>query len=352
MLIAEGPQRICESVKSAVADLTPIVCTHSADASRKAWSSRDEAFPLALVDLNHGEGRGLEIAAELLAFSPSTRVLIYGENPTADQLLAALNGGIAGFLHLPLDLDLLRDKLQAALRDDKSAGGLQASLREQTKVLRRTRRAGLLALAKLAEHRDTETGLHVERVSAFSAELANELSRSPAFEQSIDAEFIDAIRVAAALHDIGKVAIPDEILRKPGRLTAEEFETVKSHSMIGWQVIQSARAEDSGHDPVLDMAAVVCRNHHERWDGSGYPDKLQGDAIPLAARIVAVIDAFDAMRSARVYNPERTSQETGAEILRCRGTHFDPAIIDIFLPNIEAFENLGRMLDRKSARWK
>jgi putative two-component system response regulator len=228
---------------------------------------------------------------------------------------------------------------------------LHTEARERHSMLLRTRRAGLLALAHLAEHRDSETGLHVERVGAFASLLTTLLRSEGVCASEITEEFQGAIRMAAALHDIGKVAVPDAILHKPGGLTPEEFAVMQSHCVKGWEVIESARREEGGHDPQLRLASEVVRWHHEKWDGSGYPDGLKGEQIPLAARLVGVIDAYDAMRSRRVYVEALGRNEALAEMRRCVGRHFDPRIAEVFIGHAGEFEALGRNLERITARW-
>lgn len=194
--------------------------------------------------------------------------------------------------------------------------------------------------------------MHVERVAAFSEELAKRMREEGVYADQINDEFLASIGMAAALHDIGKVAIPDAILRKPARLTPEEFEFMKTHTIKGWEVMEAGRKAYGGEDYEMNLAALVIRHHHEKFGGGGYPDGLKGEEIPLVARIVAVIDAYDAMRSKRIYNPERAKDDTAAEIRRCMGTHFDPKIADVFLRHLDAIEDIGRTIDRVTARWK
>jgi diguanylate cyclase (GGDEF)-like protein/putative nucleotidyltransferase with HDIG domain len=183
------------------------------------------------------------------------------------------------------------------------------------------------SLAKAVDARDTYTGSHSERVSELAARVASRLGLEP--------EQVELTRLAGSLHDLGKLAIPEEILRKPGALTDSERLVLERHPQIGFRMLDSL-----GVDPVADLVL----HHHERWDGAGYPDGLQGEAIPLGARIIFVTDAFDAMTSDRIYRPKRSSDAALAELRRCAGSQFDPAIVAAFVEEIEASEITARAL--------
>jgi len=199
----------------------------------------------------------------------------------------------------------------------------------------------LQTVGHLAEYRDEETTLHIERVSRLARILAKELVREGPYASVVTEDFIDALVQAAPMHDIGKVGIPDEILTKPGRLTDEEFQIMKTHTDIGRRVL--SRAFDPAHPvPLLQMCIDIVYCHHERYDGTGYPRRIAGDAIPLAARIIALVDAYDAITSHRRYKAARDHAEA-VEIIRSEGgKHFDPVLVDAFLRCHEAF-NQTRM---------
>ena len=191
----------------------------------------------------------------------------------------------------------------------------------------------IFSLAKLAESRDEDTGTHLERIREYSKVLATELMSWPKFENIVDAQFVELIYMTSPLHDVGKVGIPDSVLLKPGKLTAEEFEVMKRHTLIGGDTL-SASAQAHPEASFLKMALDITLKHHERWDGTGYPFQLKGEDIPLSARIVAVADVYDALTTKRVYKPAFT-HETAADIIyKSRGTHFDPDLIDAF-SNVE-----------------
>jgi hemerythrin-like metal-binding protein len=205
----------------------------------------------------------------------------------------------------------------------------QAAERERT-----AGRATVMALASLAEFRDTDTGDHVVRVARMTHEIARALMGSQALGGRIDAEFLQHVGVASILHDVGKVAIPDSILRKPGTFTAEERTVMEVHSVAGATLLgkSHALASDSVY---LRMATEIARSHHEHYDGGGYPDRLAGEAIPLAARIVAVADVFDALTSERPYKNAWTEDAALAFFVTQRGRQFDPQVVDAALIVLE-----------------
>ncbi len=194
---------------------------------------------------------------------------------------------------------------------------LEALVRGRTHELEEYQLEAFQRLAVLAEFRDTDTGEHTIRVGDLSAEIAYELRE--------DAAWCEQLRLAARLHDIGKVAVPDAILLKPGPLTVDEFEVMKTHTTIGAQILSGSTSE------LIQLGAVVALNHHERWDGTGYPNGLQGTGIPRCGRIVTVADVFDALTSVRVYKHAWSQADAVAYIIGARGSQFEPEVVDAFL---------------------
>lgn len=207
----------------------------------------------------------------------------------------------------------------------------------------------VIALAKLAEHRDDDTGKHLDRVTMFCLKLAGELRKKPAFAPFITQEFLWNLKRAAPLHDIGKVAIPDAILLKPGRLNEEEMAVMRRHTTVGAETIRSLlqRAPDSGF---LKMAEEIAESHHEWFNGNGYPNKLAAEDIPLSARILALADVYDALTTERVYKKAMPHRKAVQIITEERGSHFDPQIVDVFLKLEPEFERMSReMSDERPA---
>jgi putative two-component system response regulator len=193
------------------------------------------------------------------------------------------------------------------------------------------------ALARLAETRDNETGNHILRTQQYVERLARCVSTHPRFVAELDEDSIAMMGKSAPLHDIGKVGIPDYVLLKPGKLTPEEWVIMKTHAALGADAISRAEADATQPVKFLSFAKQVARHHHERWDGKGYPDGLVGDAIPLAARLMALADVFDAMISRRVYKNPIPMDEVRVAMAEQRGRHFDPDLLDAFLADYQGF---------------
>jgi HD-GYP domain-containing protein (c-di-GMP phosphodiesterase class II) len=197
-------------------------------------------------------------------------------------------------------------------------------------TINKTKEATITGLAKLAEYKDTDTGMHLERIREYAGLLAATLSKQKLFDNYITYQYIDDIYISSTLHDIGKVGVPDMILLKPGKLDKGEFEIMKKHSKIGTHVIEEISLK-LGDKSFLDMAQCIAHFHHEKWDGSGYPNGLSGNDIPLSARIVALADVYDALTSKRVYKDAFTHDAAVQIITKDRGKHFDPDITDVFV---------------------
>ncbi|CAN0627404.1 putative two-component system response regulator [Burkholderia multivorans] len=215
---------------------------------------------------------------------------------------------------------------------------LQAYARE----VQKTQDVTIMAMASLAEVRDDETGNHICRTQHYVRLLAEELQTHPRFAEFLTRETIDLLFKSAPLHDIGKVGIPDAILLKPGRLTPEEFEIMKTHTTLGGDAIAKAAKLMEGSSSFLRYAGEIAYSHQEKWDGSGYPQGLAGDAIPVSARLMAVADVYDALISRRVYKPA-FSHERAVDIIQAgRGTHFDPDVADAFMAIHESFRQIAK----------
>lgn len=258
-------------------------------------------------------------------------------------------------VHAQLELKQARDRLA------HQNAFLDAEVRRRMAENELIKNLSLFALATLAEKRDNETGNHLRRTQAYIEVLMNQLLDHPRFAQALATPDVrQRIAKAAPLHDIGKVGIPDAILLKPGRLTPDEFEVMKTHAAIGAQALEEAieRARElqptpatdggspdaSDNRPSLDFletAQQIAASHHEKWDGSGYPFGLRGEAIPLPARLMALADVFDALISRRPYKPPLPMDTTRQIITEGRGSHFDPDIVDAFLARFDEFKTIA-----------
>lgn len=205
------------------------------------------------------------------------------------------------------------------------------------------------ALAHLAEIRDPETGNHILRTQGYVRELAMRLRDHPRFSEVIDNRYIELLTRSAPLHDIGKVGIPDNILLKPGPLDSEEWTVMQTHAALGAMAIERAERDIEEDVDFLALAKEIAHWHHERWDGSGYPDGLKGAAIPLSARLMSVADVFDALISARVYKAAMPPEDARAIILEGRGTQFDPDVVDAFVAGFAAFVAIARQYRESNA---
>ena len=216
---------------------------------------------------------------------------------------------------------------------------LEELVEEKVKEISASQMATIHALVKAAESRGDDTGTHIERTSLFCKIIADDLRETGKYTDLVDKAYADNVSKASPLHDIGKVGIKDEILLKPGRLTPEEFEIMKTHVDIGYETLQKAFSTYPGNI-YLQYGTEIAKYHHEKWDGSGYMQKLAGEDIPLSARIMALSDVYDALRSRRVYKEPFSHEKTYGIIIEGKGTHFDPAIVDVFITNHNKFKEV------------
>ncbi len=207
-------------------------------------------------------------------------------------------------------------------------------LKKAKKSLRRQILDSMFLIASVTEIRDSYTAGHLARIQGYSYALAVHLSRREQYRETIDTIFIENLYVASALHDVGKVGIPDSILIKPGVLTDDEFITMQSHATLGGKILE-------GHE-YLKLAYEVAHFHHEKWDGTGYPCKLKGNDIPISARIVALADVYDALRSERSYKKAFNHKKAVSIILDGSGKHFDPDVVDAFISTENKFEQIRK----------
>ena len=226
----------------------------------------------------------------------------------------------------------------------------EQALLESYRTLQNARMTTILGLAKLAEYRDEGTGTHLERIREYAKIIAEEMAKIPRYQDIITPDYIDDIYQSSILHDIGKVGIPDAILLKPDKLTDEEFAVIKRHTLLGGDVIKAIEYQIEGTS-FLQMGKEIAYNHHEKWDGSGYPAGLKNEDIPLAARIVALADVYDALTTERFYKRAYTHEKSRDIILGLKNSHFDPEIVEVFLRLEEDFNRIREEQFREDTGW-
>ncbi|MBI5487936.1 MAG: response regulator [Deltaproteobacteria bacterium] len=303
-------------------------CTLAADAGEAHRLLDEGPFSLILSDVNMPGESGMELLRHVLTeHRDVAAVMVTGvDDPRLARM--ALELGAYGYVIKPFEANevvisavnaLRRRRLEIDQRAQRER--LEEAVRERTAELARAHQETIHRLAVAAEYRDDETGQHVQRMSDSCALLAR-LAGLPL-------GLCEMIRITSPMHDIGKIGIPDAVLLKPGRLTPEEFETMKRHAAIGHDMLAGSRND------LLDLAATIAWTHHERFDGRGYPRGLAGEAIPIAGRIAAVADVFDALTSPRPYKEAFPVDKAVGILLEGRGTHFDAVLLDVFLSSLD-----------------
>ncbi len=287
---------------------------------------------LILLDINMPEMDGYEVcqnikADQLLKDIPI--LFISALEETADKLKAFSVGGL-DYISKPFEFKEVNARVETHLKLHQFQVKLEKLVQEQVEEIHDSQMSTIFALAKLTESRDDETGKHIEHVQSFCKSLAVKLGDTSIYEKIINKEFVDNLFHASPLHDIGKVGISDNILLKPGKLTGEEFEIIKTHTTIGAQTLESVSSAYP-KNAFINMGIAIARSHHEKWAGSGYPDGLMGEDIPLPARIMTIADVYDALRSKRPYKEAFPHKKSVNIISKDSGSHFDPIIVKAFL---------------------
>ncbi len=307
----------------------------------------DKAPDLILLDIMMPDMDGYEVCRQLKA-NPATRgipvIFLTARSEEHDEEMG-LSLGAVDYITKPISPAIVMSRVKTHLTLKASSDFLRnqndfleqevqrrtAEVQRRTAELRDVQDVTILTMASLAETRDNETGDHIVRTQHYVRLLAEHLRSHPRFSDYLDDVMIDRLFKSAPLHDIGKVGIPDSILLKPGKLTAEEFEVMKTHTTLGKLAIESAETRLGKNVPFLQCAKEIAYSHQEKWDGSGYPEGLAGDAIPISARLMAIADVYDALISKRVYKPAFTHDAAMQIINEGRGRHFDPDVLDAFV---------------------
>jgi putative two-component system response regulator len=352
------------AVDDTPANLTLITSLLKDEYKVKVATSGDKALRIAqaeprpdliLLDIMMPEMDGYEVCRRLKA-DPATRhipVVFLTAKTGVDDEKMGLELGAVDYITKPISPPIVMARVKNHLALKASADFLRskADYLEQ-EVARRTAEVTAIqdvtitALASLAETRDSDTGNHIRRTQHYVRVLAEQLRHHPRFAAELDDRSIDMLFKLAPLHDIGKVGIPDRILLKRGKLTPAEFEIMKSHTTLGRDALSEAEAQLGKKVDFFRMAKEIAYSHQEKWDGSGYPEGLRGEAIPLSARLMALADVYDALISRRVYKEPLQDAEAVRIIQAGRGTHFDPDMVDAFVAIQDQFRDIAhRYLD-------
>jgi putative two-component system response regulator len=306
---------------------------------------KNEPPELILLDISMPEMDGFEVCSILkkdVRFRDIPIIFISALGEMLDKIKAFSIGGV-DYVTKPFQVAEVEARVETHLKLRRYQAGLEALVKEQVKEISDLQISAIFALSKLVESRDQETGKHLERVQIFCKLIAEKLGREEKYSDIIDAAFTKNIFNASPLHDIGKVASPDYILLKPGPLTPEEFEKMKNHTIVGSNTLEAVR-KIYRKNAFINMGISIARSHHERWDGNGYPEGLKGEEIPVAARIMAIADVYDALRSKRCYK-EPFAREQSIEIIRDgNGAQFDPFVVKAFWEIEEDFDSIGRKM--------
>jgi response regulator RpfG family c-di-GMP phosphodiesterase len=361
-----GPKRVLivdddSSVRTlARSILEPIgcICEEAEDGARTLASSQRQSFDLFLLDINLPDTAGYELCHHLRQHSTETnsKFLIVSGMGDHDQLAEALSRGADDYIPKPFGVQQLKARVQHLLhlkevqdQSDFLAAQLvlanqqyENSLAARNQDVRRAQDALLFTMAKMAESRDGETSGHLRRLQRYTACLAKQMAGELTWEGVITDSLLDHLERCVPLHDIGKLGLPDYVLLKPGKLTTEERALMETHTLIGDRILRCLGEEYGESMEFLGTASAIVRHHHERFDGSGYPDHLAGDAIPAAARLVALADVYDALRRSRLHKQALTHADT-ARILREESPgQFDPAVFRAFAACEGEFERIFR----------
>ena len=298
----------------------------------------NNAPDLILLDINMPDMNGYKVCETIKSDETIKNIpviFISALTETLDKVKAFSVGGV-DYITKPFQFEEVQARVETHLKlsfaqkeIEEYNRNLEELVREKVKELSDSQMSTIFAMAKLSQSRDDDTGKHLERVQEFCKLIAEGLRKRSKYKNIINSKYIRNIFNASILHDIGKVGIPDNILLKPGKLTTEEFEIMKTHVNIGASTLEEVR-KSYRKNSFINMGIAIAYSHHEKWDGSGYPLGVSDVGIPLSARIMAIADVYDALKSERCYKSAFTHEESCKIIFKGSGKHFDPEIVDVF----------------------
>ncbi len=355
VLIVDDDADVRQFCKS-VLEHPAVRCHEAADGAQALEAVAARRYDLVLLDIDMPGMNGREVLRRLREAPPCPhlKVIMFSGRATGDDMAEMLLAGADDYLTKPFSVVQLQARIKAALRfkeaqerSDRLNQNLLATNRELEESLKNRqsnllwiRNSLVLALSKLVEYRDSETGEHLIRLQRYCRCLAEEAALEAPFKEQIDANFIDMLESCVPLHDIGKATVPDHILLKPGKLTLEERIIMQRHTVVGRDTLQGITTQQALSPAFLQTALDIVCYHHERWDGRGYPEGLTGTDIPLAARIVTIADVYDALRARRVYKPALSHAAAVEVMTKGSEGQFDPALLACFTRCALHFEQI------------
>ncbi|MBF0187685.1 MAG: two-component system response regulator [Magnetococcales bacterium] len=339
LIVDDIPENIQVLLETLRGEYTIIAARDGKTALRLAESKHPD---LILLDVMMPGMDGYEVCLRLKS-SPETWdipvIFVTALGDDQDEARGLTVGGV-DYITKPFTPELVQGRVRSQLELKLHKDRLEELVEERTKALHLTQDVTILTLASLAESRDPETGGHIIRTQSYVRYLAEKAAALPRFQGQLTPEIIELLYKSAPLHDVGKVGISDDILLKPGKLTKEEFDTMKQHAIIGWEALHTGEKR-LGSTSFLKYAAEIALTHHEKWDGSGYPNGVAGDEIPLSGRLMAIADVYDALISHRVYKKPFSHAKAVSIIAEGRERHFDPDLTDLFIEHADAFRQIA-----------
>ncbi|HWR68100.1 MAG TPA: HD domain-containing phosphohydrolase [Desulfomonilia bacterium] len=341
ILIIDDSEIITEMLTEALKDSYAVITAMNGERALEL-ASEDPLPDIVLLDVQMPGMNGYEVCARLKAVEKTRTIpviFITGFNGE-DNEYKGLELGALDYISKPFSLNLVKTRIRNHLELKRYRDNLEELVQARTRELELTQEVAMESMGTLAEFRDPETGGHIKRTQHFIKALAVNLKGHDKFRNILQDNTINLLYKSAPLHDIGKVAISDSILLKPGKLTGEEFEEMKKHTVYGRDVIHAA-AKRLGDDSFLHIAEEIAYTHHEKWNGAGYPQGLRGEEIPVSGRMMAIADVYDALISKRVYKPPMPHQKAVSIIRSEQGVHFDPDIVEAFMELSDVFRNIA-----------
>jgi len=308
----------------------------------ESGNPKDKLPTAVLLDVMMPGIDGFEVLAKIKEneFTKKIPVLFITATDSEETESKGLIAGAADYITKPFNHDVVRARVDNHIDLARYSHSLEQLVAKKTSEVTKTYESTLEVLATIIEYRNLESGTHIRRTTLLTEILVSKMLKTEKFKAALEALNIPSLIKASALHDIGKIGIPDGILLKPGKLTNDEFNMIKTHTTVGSHIIDSIAENLPDNDQYLKYAKDICHYHHERWDGNGYPTGLSKEEIPLAARIISIVDVYDALVSPRCYKDPFSHDVSMGIIKDGRGTQFDPDIIDLIDEVAEAFKEV------------